>query len=202
MNINKVDRIVYTFSMSTKKSSPSARERILLNAHDLFYSDGIRATGVDRIIKEANVTKVTFYRHFPSKNNLIRSYLEFRHAYWMAWFTNALERHEQKTSDPQEIILGALSEWFRSDAFRGCAFINAVVELDGTSSEISELTRTHKKAMESELKQYLQQTNLKGNEEAVAMAIDGAIIQAQIDTDPSRALQTLKRIVCALAESN
>jgi len=187
--------------MPTNKPSSSARERILLNAHDLFYRDGIRATGVDRIIKEANVTKVTFYRHFPSKNDLIRAYLEFRHAYWMTWFKNALERHEQTTSDLQELILGALSEWFRSEAFRGCAFINAVVELDGTSSEISELTRAHKNAMESELKQYLVQSHLKEKEGAVAMAIDGAIIQAQIDRDPSRALHTLKTILSALAES-
>jgi len=61
--------------MQTNKTrvSPTlpARERILLTAHELFYRDGIRATGIDRVIAESGVTKVTFYRHFPSKNDLI-----------------------------------------------------------------------------------------------------------------------------------
>ena len=72
---------------------PPARERILLAAHDLFYLDGIRATGIDRVIAESGVTKVTFYRHFPSKNDLICEFLEYRHRRWMAWFTDALQRH-------------------------------------------------------------------------------------------------------------
>ena len=71
----------------------SARERILLTAHDLFYSDGVRATGIDKVIAEARVTKVTFYRHFPSKNDLIRAYLDYRHERWMSWFKDALNRH-------------------------------------------------------------------------------------------------------------
>jgi AcrR family transcriptional regulator len=57
----------------------SARDRILRTAHDLFYADGLRATGIDRVIAEAGVTKVTFYRHFPSKNDLILAYLNLRH---------------------------------------------------------------------------------------------------------------------------
>ena len=54
------------------KRPQGARDRILHTAHDLFYREGIRATGIDRIIATAGVTKVTFYRHFPSKNDLIR----------------------------------------------------------------------------------------------------------------------------------
>ena len=50
-----------------------ARQRILLTAHDLFYRDGVRATGIDRVIAESGVTKVTFYRHFPSKKALLNA---------------------------------------------------------------------------------------------------------------------------------
>ena len=70
-----------------------ARDRLLHTAHALFYRDGIRATGIDRVIAESGVTKVTFYRHFPSKNDLICAYLEYRHTGWMAWFGDALQRH-------------------------------------------------------------------------------------------------------------
>lgn len=74
------------FESSTTVSDLPARERILLAAHDLFYREGIRATGVDKVIAAAGVTKVTFYRHFPSKHDLIRAFLEYRHGIWMAWF--------------------------------------------------------------------------------------------------------------------
>ena len=75
----------------------SARDRILGTAHDLFYRDGIRATGIDRLIAESGVTKVTFYRHFPSKNDLVRAFLDLRHARWMAWFVDALGRRGADT---------------------------------------------------------------------------------------------------------
>ena len=62
-----------------------ARERVLATALALFYRDGIRATGIDRVIAEAGVTKVTFYRHFPSKDALVVAFLESRHERWMAY---------------------------------------------------------------------------------------------------------------------
>ncbi len=81
----------------------SARDRILQTAHDLFYRDGIRATGIDRIIAEAQVTKVTFYRHFPSKNALVGAYLDYRHALWMGWFADALHRHRRPRQPPIDV---------------------------------------------------------------------------------------------------
>ena len=75
-----------------------ARERILLAAHELFYRDGLRATGVDRVIAAAGVTKVTFYRHFPAKDELIRAFLAYRHERWMDWFQAALARHQAAQS--------------------------------------------------------------------------------------------------------
>ena len=71
-------------SDSHGSGTPSARDRILRTAHDLFYRDGIRATGIDRVIAESGVAKLTFYRHFPSKNDLIRAYLDYRHQRWRA----------------------------------------------------------------------------------------------------------------------
>ena len=56
---------------------PTPRERILLAAHDLFYRDGVRATGIDRVIAESGVAKVTFYRQFQSKDDLILAFLDF-----------------------------------------------------------------------------------------------------------------------------
>src|SRR6185436_2086359 len=72
---------------------PSPYDRILQAAHDLFYRDGIRATGIDRVIAESGVAKLTFYRQFASKDDLILAFLDYRHERWMAWFTAALARH-------------------------------------------------------------------------------------------------------------
>ena len=63
----------------TELSELAPPERILLTAHDLFYRDGIRATGIDRVIAESGVAKKTFYRYFPSKDDLIVAFLEYRH---------------------------------------------------------------------------------------------------------------------------
>lgn len=71
----------------------SVRDKILLTAHELFYSTGFRATGVDTLIKQAKVTKVTFYRHFSSKSLLILAYLQYRHELWITWFETTLRQY-------------------------------------------------------------------------------------------------------------
>jgi AcrR family transcriptional regulator len=181
--------------MENKISAPSARQRLLLTAHALFYREGIRATGIDRIIKEAGVTKVTFYRHFTSKNALIQAYLEFRHELWMTWFKEALNRHAVGSQSPIDTLANALAEWFRDENYRGCAFINAVVELDGTLPEVAEIARRHKMEMTEVLTDLLKSNASPGKAKAVALVIDGAIVRAQMDGMPDHALMTLTEIL-------
>src|SRR5260221_4859801 len=98
----------------------NARDRILHTAHRLFYAHGIRATGIDRVIAEAGVTKVTFYRHFPSKNALICAFLDYRHQRWMAWFIEALQRHGSASQGRGlDALVPALAEWFPDGSFHG-----------------------------------------------------------------------------------
>lgn len=174
-----------------------ARERILLTAHELFYRDGIRAIGVDRLIAESGVAKVTFYRHFPSKNDLIREYLEYRHQRWMAWFVDSLKRH----GDNVKAIIPALSEWLSDPGFRGCAFINSVAELGGVMPEIIEITQRHKLDMTTAIENLLPRSRKRAkNAQAIALAIDGAIIRAQFDQDPDDALLVLSRVIKSLTQ--
>src|ERR1700759_4123148 len=114
-----------TSALPTGVADLAPDARILHTAHDLFYRDGIRATGVDRVIAESGVAKKTFYRYFPSKDDLIVAFLDFRHDNWMTWFRDALARHGGTLS----ALVPALAEWFGSEAYRGCAFINSVVEV-------------------------------------------------------------------------
>lgn len=168
------------------------RERILITAHALFYREGIRATGIDRVIAAAGVTKVTFYRHFPSKNDLIREFLEYRHQRWIAWFIEALQRH----GNTIEALPLALAEWFNDANFRGCAFINSVGELGATMPEVVEISRRHKREMITIIVGLLRpHTNQEHNAQAIALAIDGAIIRTQFEQAPDLAIDALNRII-------
>ena len=181
----------------------SARARILQTAHDLFYSEGVRATGIDRIIERAEVTKVTFYRHFPSKNDLIAAYLDYRHERWMAWFTDALDRLPRNAEFPLEPVVSALKEWFNTPDYRGCAFINGLVELDGIGPWVAEVTLRHKRDMMNAIANLLPTKHQGiGVAQAAAMAVDGAIIRMQMEKNPEAARESLELILRALCEAS
>jgi AcrR family transcriptional regulator len=173
-------------------------ERILVTAHELFYRDGIRATGVDRVIAESGVAKKTFYRYYPAKNDLIVAFLEYRHRNWMTWFEHALRRHG---ANPLAIV-PALAEWFQSDAYRGCAFINAVVEVGETLPLALEISRRHKQDMANAIRKLLPASSrtAKADARALALAVDGAIVAAQFEDSPELTLKSLARIVSAICD--
>lgn len=177
-------------------STLPARERILRTAHDLFYREGIRATGIDRVIAESGVTKVTFYRHFPSKNELVLAFLEYRHVLWMDWFRAALQRQGGKLQG----LPAALGEWFRQPVFRGCAFINSVGELGGTEPQVRAIAQRHKQDMTDAIAGLLPPSRRRRQDAlTIALAVDGAIVRAQTDAKPDLALRTLSRLLRALA---
>ena len=172
----------------------SVRDKILLTAHDLFYSTGFRATGVDTLIKEAKVTKVTFYRHFPSKSLLILAYLHYRHEIWMNWFEASLRRNLNAGQTSSEALSATLYEWFVSPEFHGCAFINASAEAksEDIESEIKEICRSHK----SETKKIIALLTKSADERVVneiMLLIDGAIIHAQMGMDSETVRHALKK---------
>lgn len=172
-----------------------AAERILSTAHDLFYRDGIRATGIDRVIKESGVTKVTFYRHFPSKNDLIRAFLLHRHERWMTWFTDALQRHGATI----DALIPTLGEWLRDPDYRGCAFINSVSELGGAQPEVVEIARLHKRDMVKAIAALLPSSREQSRDaRALGLAVDGAIVQAQFAETPEEALAALRTCVALM----
>jgi AcrR family transcriptional regulator len=199
-SLASVDNSVYNGGMNLLNPTFSpdlpARERILATAHRLFYREGIRATGIARVIAESGVTKVTFYRHFPSKNDLIREFLEARHQAWTQWFDEALQRH----GGTLQALLPALAEWFSDAAFRGCAFINSVGELGETLPEVREIALRHKADMATAIASLLSPTSAQAEDaEALAVAVDGAIIRAQFDRTPEAALRALGRVLAALS---
>jgi len=176
----------------------SARERILVTAHDLFYRDGIRATGVDRIIATSGVAKLTFYRHFASKDDLVRAFLGYRHERWMAWFVDALGRHGATPGGGLAPLAEAMAEWFADPGFRGCAFINAVTEVGGSVSGATQLAARHKQDMVDVIAGLVPGGSDQGAVAlAAATAVDGAIVRAQMG-DAMGAAASLRRLLSDL----
>lgn len=109
-----------------RRSASATRERILATASELFYSQGIRATSADRIIDQVGVTKVTFYRHFRTKSDLVVAYLEAQGKAERAWLESI-----QDEGDPSAwvaTLAGGIGEVSCRPGFRGCTFINAAAE--------------------------------------------------------------------------
>ena len=106
--------------------SGSARERLLEAASDLFYHEGIAATGIDRVIGRAGVAKASLYNNFASKDDLVAAYL-----------AAALSRVEQHLAELERTVPGDATLAFFDDlvadtarpGFVGCPFLNAAVEL-------------------------------------------------------------------------
>ncbi len=133
-------------TMSTNPASPllsapfappggSARQRILAAAYDLFSRQGIRAVGIDAIIAHSGVARMTLYRHFTSKEQLVIEYLEMRAALWTtSWLRAEVERRATPGPGRLLAIFDVFDEWFRREEFEGCAFINVMLESEPGSA--------------------------------------------------------------------
>ena len=109
---------------------PDGRDRILDTAYDLFSAHGTRAVGVDRIIAEAGTAKMTLYRNFASKDELILEFLRVRDERWTrAWLQGEVESRAADPAARMLAIFDVFGEWFARGDFEGCSFINVMLEL-------------------------------------------------------------------------
>lgn len=139
---------------TTPSGTSAARERLLRTASDLFYREGIHAVGVDRIIAEAGVTRATFYRHFPSKQDLVEAYLGVEDA----TIRDAFARAREVTDEPHA-LLGLVIDGLADDVARlhtrGCPFINAAAEYPDPASGVRQAVGEHREWFRGELEALL-----------------------------------------------
>jgi AcrR family transcriptional regulator len=129
----------------------TARERILAAASVLFHEAGVRGTGVDTLIKSAGVAKATFYRHFPSKDDLVVAWLEDPRS---RWFDHVRVRADAMTTVPGELVpvlFDAVAEWLESDGFRGCPYLNTAVEITDPRHPAQPVIRAYLEEIEAYL---------------------------------------------------
>jgi len=173
-----------------RAAGSEAGQRILETADRLFYQDGIRAVGIDRIIAESRAAKMTLYAHFPSKDDLIVAVLRYREERMLEFFRSAMERHGKRTKDRLRAFFAALKEWFESPGFRGCAFQNAAAELADPSHAGARFVRDHKRRFAGLLHDFVEESI--GKEAAklapmIALLVEGAIVTAVIHGTASAA---------------
>jgi AcrR family transcriptional regulator len=172
--------------VSARRTSP-ARERILRAADRLFYNEGIHAVGIQRIVSESSVTRVTLYRHFPSKDDLVSAYLDRRAAYDHDQVDSIIDAHPD---DPRR-ALTELATALTNDDFaalrRGCPFINASAEFTGTHParrHAREIRRWVTERLE-ELLRGLDHREPRTTAEQLMMVRTGAVVSGSLDENSS-----------------
>ncbi|NKB50454.1 MAG: TetR family transcriptional regulator [Alphaproteobacteria bacterium] len=128
--------------------STSRREQLVETALAVFNREGFHAAGIDRILAEAGVAKMTLYNHFRSKDDLILAALRRRDEEFRNWFPRAVEARTQDPVERLSAIFDVLGDWFDAADFRGCTFINAAAEYGDHASPIHAAVAEHKRLVE------------------------------------------------------
>jgi AcrR family transcriptional regulator len=127
-------------SSQTQKPAGAPVERILAVASDLFYRNGLRATGVNEVIGKSGVAKATFYSHFPSKDDLAEAYLEAAHREELAYLDRCLAA-ETKPLGRFLSVIASVRPWLIDHDFRGCPFINIASEVPDPNDRLRKVGR-------------------------------------------------------------
>jgi len=146
--------------MSKKRdpARPSARTRIFDTASDLFYRKGIRAVGIDAIAAQAETTKMSLYRSFPSKDALVAEWLRDHDTkFWQAWDAMS-QKHPGKPRKQLQAAFALLAKHLSDPAARGCPMANAAVEITEKDHPARRVIEAHKSKLRARLATLCAQT--------------------------------------------
>ncbi len=121
------------------------RERLIAAALALFEEEGFHAVGIDRILRNAGVAKMTLYNHFPSKQALIVTVLERKLEEYFAWLDSVLDDPGLKPRDRLLAVFDAMSQWHGGPDFRGCLFLKASGEYPEFDDPVHTVAAEHKR---------------------------------------------------------
>jgi AcrR family transcriptional regulator len=122
----------------------SGRERLSRAAYELFSREGVRAVGVDAVIARAGTAKMTLYRNFPSKDDLIIEFLQRREQLWTRdWLEAESTRRGQTPRDQLLAIFDVFSEWFGRPDFEGCSFLTTMIEINDREHPVQQAAVGH-----------------------------------------------------------
>jgi len=183
-------------------TTSTKREHIINTAMELFYKDGFHATGVEKIIKHAKVSKKTLYNHFRSKDELILATLRKSDELLRNDFMRTVESLTKDPIEQLSAIFDALEEWFKDRNFYGCIFINAAAEFSDHENPGHIVCAEHKRLMFEYVRDVAKRAGAKNPTklaEQINLLAEGAIVNAHVGGDKNAA-QTAKQMALFFIE--
>ena len=169
-------------SASPVVDSPK-RAELVETAWRLFYRDGYHAVGIDTVLAEAGVAKMTLYKHFPSKEDLIAAVLERRSRELRASLDGAIETAGRSPVKRLLAIFEAFDAFFHGADFNGCAFIKAVAEYPDPKSAPHRVATAHKAALRARLTELANELPARDADalaSSLVLLAEGAIVTAHV----------------------
>lgn len=172
------------------RSAGSARQQILDTASQLFFNESFRAVGIDTIVEQSGVAKMTLYRYFPSKDALIVAYLEQTNAKFWNWFEQAIALFEGQPRQQLYALYEALAKLATSPICRGCSFQMAASEYPITEQVVHKAALEHKEMVRQRLQQMAEQARAKNAAllaDQLLLLMDGAFAATRMFAENSPA---------------
>jgi len=180
----------------------SKKEQIVTTALMLFYQHGFHATGIDKIIKQAGVSKKTLYNHFESKDELILEVLKRRD---IAFINNIIAETERLAKSPKTRLLSIFDAhdlWFNEKTFSGCMFINVSAEFSSHDDPFHLISAKHKLKVKKYLYELAAQAHAQDAEllsQQLNILLEGAIVDAYVSGNTNAAI-TAKSIAKVMVQ--
>lgn len=177
------------------------RRDILRKVDDLFYFKGVSTTGVDEVAATCGVAKASIYRLFGSKEELVVEWLRSRDGNYMEWLTSSVDMLSPAPTGKPLAVFDSLASRFRRSGFRGCAFLNTIVELGQTDHPAVYVARAHKVRFRKLLESYLYEAgygNAAHLSELLAQLVDGAQIASLREHGPEPVIRAKQMATCVL----
>ncbi|AEF40651.1 putative transcriptional regulator, TetR family protein [Hoyosella subflava DQS3-9A1] len=157
-----------------------------MTAAQLFYSEGIRAVGVNRLLEEAQTPIMSLYRIFGSKEGLVEEFLREKDKQIRERFEREIERIANAPKERILAVFDVLGEVIADSDYRGCTFINVAVEMANTEHPFVEIAVSHKNSVRETFSRYLADAGLRETEPLATqllMLMDGAFVRAQMHSN-------------------
>jgi AcrR family transcriptional regulator len=159
------------------------REKILDTATDLFQTRGINSTGVDTIVAVAGTTKMTLYKYYRSKEDLVIEVLKKNQRDFQTWLDEKLINNSKKPSDKIQQLFDFIEEWITSPNFLGVAFIKASAEFPNEENPIHQLSSKQSHEFRAYISQLATEANIKdaqGLALQLSLLFEGAVQAEQM----------------------
>jgi AcrR family transcriptional regulator len=184
-------------------SRSATRERLVTAAAALFYANGINATGVDAVVVSSGISKPTLYSHFRSKDDLVAAVLERRLQHQVATVDPWVRSRAATPRDRLLAVFDWLAQWHAESASRGCAFVNAAVELPESAHPAREVARRQKSWWRGYLAGLAAEAAIAEPDRAGAdllLLMDGASARMAVDRDTGAAGEA-RRLAATLLDA-